>query len=404
MTPPGLGSAPVLSDISQNMPPALRRQSAQPVAKVAGSRRPFIDVKGKGKAVALPTSPKPRSLKHAAATAATPAAPPKKARGRSKGSSNYKDEDIESMLDIAETHLPLGRKGWNTVAHDFAEWAQENGRPERSGESLENKFKQLVRLEKPTGRADCPAWLDHAHAIYAMMEDKATTRALDDDEFADEDAIEISDDNEAVVPVKTQRAAKKIVLVKKEPISPSLTASRRAQTALLPRTTTRNLSNDFLKSISNALDPQMQAAISEERTGRSMLQAQILSLTNQLRDEKALSEIRLNRISDLERIRGDLLRQIDRLEMLSMMGSASTSRSTRASAPSTSTSRSPRVPRTPVDRKRRRRQDIIYADGMATMWVGSDESDHRNDSPSTRRYTHDFSPVPEHPSPQNEAT
>jgi hypothetical protein len=220
-----------------------------------------------------------------------------------------------------------------------------------------------------------------------MMEDKATTRGLDDDEFADEDLIEISDeDDEANVSVK------KNPKVKKEPSSPTLTVSRRAQTASLPHTT-RNLGNEFLKSISKALDPQLQAAMSEERTSRSMLHTQILGLSNQLRDEKALSEICLNRVSDLERIRGDLLRKIDRLEMLSMMGS-------------TSTSRSPRVPRTPVEKSRhcRHRQDITYADGGSTIWVGSDESDHWNDSPTTKRVTHDFSPVPEQQSSQNDAT
>ena len=53
-----------------------------------------------------------------------------------------------------------------------------------------------------------------------------------------------------------------------------------------------------------------------------------------------------------------------------------------------------RSARTPVQRKKQRRQDITYADGLATIWVDSDESDHQRDSPTTVRHTHDYSPTP----------
>ena len=147
-----LPAAP-LTDVSQNVPPAHRRSSAKPVAKVAGARRPVTDGKGKGKA---PTSPtKSRSLKRQAATDITPTLT-KKARGRSTGAANYRGEDLEALMDIAEEIVPIGKKGWNTVGVQFAEWAKENGRPARTAESIERKFKQVVQMEKPTGRARLP--------------------------------------------------------------------------------------------------------------------------------------------------------------------------------------------------------------------------------------------------------
>ena len=51
---------------------------------------------------------------------------------------------------------------------------------------MEKKFKQVVHMEKPTGQADCPPWLDRAHAIYSLMDEKVTTRNVDDDDIADE--------------------------------------------------------------------------------------------------------------------------------------------------------------------------------------------------------------------------
>lgn len=387
-----LPAAP-LADASLNIPPAHRRSSAKPVVKVAGARRPVADVKGKGKA---PDTLR-KSLKRAAATELT-SAQAKKARGRSVGAANYRDDDLDALMDIAEVIVPVGKKGWNTVAVEFAEWAKENGRPERSSDSLEKKFKQVVRMEKPTGQADCPLWLDRAHAIYNLMDEKVTTRDVDDEDIADE-PLELSSsdelEEELTMELLTRKPTRKTpaVKVKKEPTSPSVTVSRRAQTATLPRTTVRNASNEFLRSVSNALDPHAHSAMAEERATRSILQTQIFSLTTQLRDEKSLTELLRNRITDLDHARSDLLRKLDRQEMYQAIQKAS--------------GRSARTPRTPVERKKQRRQDITYADGMATIWVGSDESDHQRDSPTTVRYTHDYSPTPAHvtqPSPEKTAS
>ena len=158
--------------------------------KVAGAQRPIVDMKGKGKA---PDAVK-KSLKRVAVTDLA-SGQAKKARGRSIGAANYKDEDLDALMDVAEVVIPVGKRGWNMVAVDFAEWVKETGRPERSADSLEKKFKQVVRMEKPTGQADCPPWLDRAHAIYSLMDEKVTTRNVDDDDIADE-PLELSSSDE----------------------------------------------------------------------------------------------------------------------------------------------------------------------------------------------------------------
>ena len=229
------------------------------------------------------------------------------------------------------------------------------------------------------------------------MDEKVTTRDLDDEDIADDEPIELTDSDEleeeftmALLERNPQRKAP-APKIKKEPTSPSLTASRRAQTATLPRTR-NSAGNEFLKSISNALDPRTHAAMTDERATRSILNTQVLSLTNQLRHQEGRTEDLRNRIGDLERERTDLLRKIDRLELFKELQDAS---------------RPSHLARTPVQYKKRYRQDITYADGFATTWVGSDESDHQKDSPATRRHTHNYSPMlaqPAQPSPEKTAT
>lgn len=110
---------------------------AQPAVKVAGQRR-----KGKGKARAVDDAPVTKGTKRkAGATAA--GVEVKKRRGRAPGASNYTEEDIDSLLNIAELTLPTGGKGWVKIEDIFSDWAVENGRPVRSAKSLESKFKQV---------------------------------------------------------------------------------------------------------------------------------------------------------------------------------------------------------------------------------------------------------------------
>ncbi|KIY47574.1 hypothetical protein FISHEDRAFT_27910, partial [Fistulina hepatica ATCC 64428] len=106
-------------------------------------------------------------------------------RGRSAGAPNYSADDKEALLDCVEQLLPVGAKGWEQLAVEFNVWAVENGRPERLTKSLEAKFKAWLRTTKPTGDADCPPEIERAHELEYLINSKAETRDLDDDEDED---------------------------------------------------------------------------------------------------------------------------------------------------------------------------------------------------------------------------
>jgi hypothetical protein len=63
--------------------------------------------------------------------------------GRTRGASNYRDREVEVLLDIAEDLLPVGGKGWAAVGIRFREWAAATSSTARADRSLEMKFKQV---------------------------------------------------------------------------------------------------------------------------------------------------------------------------------------------------------------------------------------------------------------------
>jgi hypothetical protein len=71
----------------------------------------------------------------------------KRQKGRAVGAPNYSVEDIEALLDILEVCLPMGAKGWNSIADEFCEWASENGCSARTAKSLELKYKQVCSFK-----------------------------------------------------------------------------------------------------------------------------------------------------------------------------------------------------------------------------------------------------------------
>src|ERR1700722_3124874 len=364
---------PPMTDVtsSDNVPALVRRKMGQPapVVKVAGARRPAA-LRGKIKQ-ATETSTNARGLKREAAYEALPVRPTKKSRGRAPGATNYTDDDLEALMDIMDEIIPTGEKAENSVAANFKEWAIANERPERDVKSLKKKFNALVRTEKPTGEGECPSYIDRAHHLYDLMDEKYMTQDVDDN-----DVIELSDSDDATTYDKIFGKKTKNVIIKQEPgeANVAMTVSRRSQAATLPRPG-KNTGNEFLKTISNALDPRIQASLAEDRTTRSIQTTQILGLTTQLRDAQATIETLRTRISDLERERNDANRKLDLQEMKALIHGV-----------------------VPTPRRAPRRQEVYYKDGgRATRWVDSDESDHRGDSPTTKRITLENTPERENP-------
>lgn len=133
---------PLPEDDDDDFPPVnkILLKVAHPASKVAGARRPTADPKGKGKAKAVDALSRPTKRK--ALSTAGPLET-KRQKGRATGALNYQEEDINALMDILEVRLPVGAKGWNSVADEFCEWAEENGRSARTAKSLELKYKQV---------------------------------------------------------------------------------------------------------------------------------------------------------------------------------------------------------------------------------------------------------------------
>jgi len=47
------------------------------------------------------------------------------------------------LLDLVQSILPAGQRGWQKIQVRYNAWATKNGRPSRTVGSLETKFKQV---------------------------------------------------------------------------------------------------------------------------------------------------------------------------------------------------------------------------------------------------------------------
>ncbi|KAJ7348656.1 hypothetical protein DFH08DRAFT_648901, partial [Mycena albidolilacea] len=260
--------------------------------KVGGSRR-----KGKER-----TDPKGKKRQRASSVSDNDSEPIAK-RGRPQGSANYGKEDVRKMFDLVAELLPVGQKGWKEVERRYNKWAKQNGRAERPPKALENKHKQYLRQKKPTGSGSCPPEVKRAHEIEDLINQRVGTRELSDSEFDDQsDDGSLDDDIEVV-----ERTA----------------IARRAPTPPLPRKS-RARGTDLANKLANAFDPEVQKGRDEARARRSFENTQILTLSQQLRDERATTEtlrsennILRNRIHDVERA----LERVElRNEMMSFAG------------------------------------------------------------------------------------
>lgn len=168
-----------------------------------------------------------------------------------------------------------------------------------------------MKTTKPTGDAECPPEVDRAHEIDYMMNEKVSTRDLDDEEYADvmedddghedddndNDIIEISDgDSRGPTPPpstqpRTSSRTSKLTNVKAERGTHSTrraTAVERAERAPRQSRATNAASWDALAdSLNRSMDPTARAARDDERVARSIQNTQILTLTGDIRDLRA---------------------------------------------------------------------------------------------------------------------
>ncbi|TFY76156.1 hypothetical protein EWM64_g7857 [Hericium alpestre] len=259
-----------------------------PVAKSAGSRRSVkYDKKGKGKAV---DNGKPATGQKRKYTS-TPTRSkvmvldgddgdqdsdgnelrPRK-RGRRKGVSNYSNDEVNMLLDLVENCLPTGQKGWKVIGHRHREWAIERRLAGRSDKSLENKYKQLLRTTKPTGNAVCPPDVERAHKLESHINDKVSSRELNDSDLTDH----AHDTDDSDVTSDDEPHAKKKSIVR---------AVKTKQPLPMARTRARpSAALDALNRITQSLDPSVQAACDEERSTQLFQMTQFMAMHSQVRD------------------------------------------------------------------------------------------------------------------------
>jgi hypothetical protein len=66
--------------------------------------------------------------------------------GRRQGAGNYKDDDINELLQLVEEELPIGGNGWKHISVCYEQWASRKGQPVHDVKALEMKFKGVCVL------------------------------------------------------------------------------------------------------------------------------------------------------------------------------------------------------------------------------------------------------------------
>ncbi|KAJ6541394.1 hypothetical protein B0H19DRAFT_315360 [Mycena capillaripes] len=313
-----------------------KARGLKPADKVAGSRRngkERSDSKGKGRADAK----KGNKRTHESSDSEDDNEPPVK-RGRPAGSGNYGREATDQLFSIVAEVLPIGQKSWKMVERKFNAWAASKGRTKRSVKSLEAKYKGFLKLKKPTGDAECPPDVERAHQIEDLINQHVHSRELSDDDFDD----------------GSDRGSSGIEVVE-HPSEPVRTAvARRATSPPLQQRKPRASGTDLANKLGNLFDPATQKARDDARSQRTFENTQIVTLSEQLRDERALSENLRAQFSTLRDNFPNAERARERAEMRLEMqdfaaGRGRPSRRSRSRAPRPSRSlhpaRSPHRPR-----------------------------------------------------------
>ncbi|KAK7459485.1 hypothetical protein VKT23_009468 [Stygiomarasmius scandens] len=330
---------PLPEDNDNDFPPPHRilPQVARPASRAGGSRR--SDPKGKGKAKAADDDAE--GLRKSSGI---------KRKGRQVGASNYSDEDLEILLGHLRERLPLGEKGWKDVTELYNKDASEIGRPIRTWKSLETKFKQLAKTRKPTGDAEIPPYVREAIDIEELMNEKAGTRDLDDEGFvndsAEADGDEADDEVENVPPVKKVKIQQNMPHVQ-GPIA------RRGNPPERRRTSTQ----DFLSTITHALDPAAQMAQEDAQSTRSLQTTQLIMLNGQVRDLQRTVDNLRQQLAAAERRADRAEARADRADLMNMI------RSERSDFSTPSSSTSFRRQSSPAPIRRTVQRETIYPEG-----------------------------------------
>lgn len=112
---------------------------------------------------------------------------------RTKKAQTYSVAEVNTLLELVETMLPIGQNEWESVVvlfnRSMYNLVGTNAVP-RDYESLRNKFKSLRNNKKPTGDPTCPPEVRRAKRAQREMEKRMSVADLDDDAADEEDGEE----------------------------------------------------------------------------------------------------------------------------------------------------------------------------------------------------------------------
>ncbi|KZV61809.1 hypothetical protein PENSPDRAFT_670782 [Peniophora sp. CONT] len=257
-------------------------------------------------------------------------------RGRTKGSANFKKADLAELCNIAEEVLPTGGKGWQVVGARHRAWARDNDMPIRSDKSLENKFKQLVRKPKPTGRGTCPPDIERVHFVSDLIEEKVNTRELanediiddrnldmrhdrdNDDDSAGASAVEITDDDSdsdsdhgLPPPLPPRRKAAR----HSNPRTKSVPRAVKLEQPLLPPVSRADSASRPMRAVDILSRLSENLGGPDDRGLRVMQSTQLVLLNGQLRDANTRVAELQRQLHESERLRHESERRADRAEL-----------------------------------------------------------------------------------------
>jgi hypothetical protein len=236
-----------------------------------------------------------------------------------------------------------------------------------------------------------PPHVERAHEIDYLMNEKAGSRDLDDEDIVDAEpnVIEVSDADEKGITPHHNGAKLTVKAEYAGPVARRPAANRISMDS--SRTGTRNSSRDLLTNISQALDPSLRRARADETSISTLQTSQIFSLSSQLRESRQQIEALRDKLFEAERRCNESERRADRAKLMKMITASRGHQEDSSPHHSPHLGRAGQGGRRSRHRRRRRRVEIYYGDGgRATKYVGSsdDEAEVRGDrdSPGTRRY------------------
>ncbi|OJT13130.1 hypothetical protein TRAPUB_10324 [Trametes pubescens] len=271
------------------LPPAAKK------AKVPANTAPTSAAKGKGRQ-----------------PAAKPPAVPQ--GGRQPGASNYTEEDLEALLDLVGTDLPIGQTMWQRITDDFNEWAGRNNRPARTQKPLKTKFEavryslnlrhqhtltalQLVRTTKPTGNATLPPHVARAWQIEDLINEKVHLRTLDDSEIADNIEPEVDADSDVEIieaPSSSRKKTQPVMKAFQTPAGAAGSATPRTMSTPAPRRGAQ--AQEFMSAVTASLDPAYRESRDDARFARKFAQDELQRMTQENRDLRARNDTLTDRL------------------------------------------------------------------------------------------------------------